>query len=99
MGNSRIDQAQEFFFGFGTVIQNLLRNVNETDHLFFGVVSHSFNLALFDLEELEFRHILLINILHTRNAFNDETYVLKLLFHLGYVFFGKFLLECKDLGG
>ena len=99
MGNGRINQAQKFFLGFGTVIQNLLRNVNKTDHCFFGVVSHCFNLALLDLEELEFRYILLINILHTGKSFNDNTYVLKLLFHLGYVFFGKFLLECKDFGG
>ena len=99
MGNGRIDQAQEFFLSFGTVIQYLLRNVYETDHCFFGVVSHSFDLALLDLEELEFRYILLVNILHAGKTLNDETYVLILLLHLGYVFFGKFLLESEDLGG
>ena len=97
MRNGRIDQAEKFLLGFGAIIENLLRYINEAYHGLFLYLVHGLDLALFDLEEFEFGHIFLINVLHTWQILDYYSDILKLLLHLRDVLLGKFLFEGKDL--
>ena len=83
MGDSGVDERKEFSLCLGGVVEDLLRNVNEAKHNSILLAIISLDVALLDLDELEFWNVLLIYILHAWQVLHDDVNVLPCRNHLG----------------
>lgn len=83
MGDSGVDEGEKFSLCLGCVVKDLLGNVNEAEHNSVLLAIIRLDIALLDLDELEFRNILFINILHAWQVLDNDVNVLALRNHLG----------------
>ena len=97
MGDSGVDQREELSFCFRGVVEDLLRNVNEAKHNSVLLAIISLDVALLDLDKLEFWNVLFIYIFHAWQVFHDNVDVLACRNHLSKILSGKSLIKCEDL--
>ena len=103
MGDRRVDERQELSLRFCRVIQDLLRDVYEADHYFVVFLIWTFDETPLYLEELKFRNILLVNVLHSTDVLDHVVQILLIPFllvsHLGDVVSHKSFLKGEHFRG
>lgn len=85
MRDGRIDQGQKFSLSFGSVVQDLLGDVIETEHAHVSVSSQVFDQAFLNLDKFECRNISFVNATHALEIF-DEMLQSELLLHCCQIF-------------
>jgi predicted GNAT superfamily acetyltransferase len=72
MRNRRVNETQKLPLGLGSVIKNLLRNVNEADHCSILALDEASDQTFLDLEELELGNELLVDAFHARKVLDNK---------------------------
>ena len=88
MGDGWVNQRQELPFCLSGIVEDLLGDVNEAKHYFIVFSVWALNEASFDLEEFELGDVLIVDIFHGTDIFDDLIKVLSILVigHLGDIF-------------
>ena len=93
MGNGRVDQTQQIPLGLWRIIEDLLRDINEANHV--ACLITSLHLTFLDLEVLELGDKFLFNASHSAQVFDYKLYVVVLTF-ARIQFKGTFFVKSKD---
>lgn len=94
--DGRVDQRQELSLRLCGVVQDLLRDIVEAEHISTVLTLLVGDLTHLELDEFELRDELIVNTFYNWEAFHDILNIFTFTLHLGDVFCRKILIECEN---
>lgn len=96
MRDRRVDEAQQLCLGLRCIIQDLLRDVYESKHHFFGLVVEGDDFAPTNFEELESDHVFFVDALVRLEIADHRLEVHILADHIVHLHTAERLVEGED---